>query len=225
MGGACIFCQEYFMDLYLLAELKTISLKITTVDMKRPPADFRSNFEAAQPPILIDNGVSVLENDKIERYIMKQIPGGHNLFVPDQEVAKKIENVYSKLKHMLMKRDEASKQAMTNILVKVNSMLEEKGTRFLTGDTMCCFDCELMPKLQHVRVAGGFFCDFEIPNTLTSLWRYIKEMYQLDAFTQSNPADQDIINIYNNQQGLKTKKHVELEAPSYTTSIPSSLAA
>ncbi len=33
--------QEYFMDLYLLAELKTISLKITTVDMKRPPADFR----------------------------------------------------------------------------------------------------------------------------------------------------------------------------------------
>ena len=65
--GACIFCQEYFMDLYLLAgtlyynlysihlaadtfnlhhfliaELKTISLKITTVDMKRPPADFRS---------------------------------------------------------------------------------------------------------------------------------------------------------------------------------------
>merc|ERR1712115_603261 len=82
--GACIFCQEYFMDLYLLAELKTISLKITTVDMKRPPADFRSNFEAAQPPILIDNGVAVLENDLIERHIMKKIPGGHNLFVPDQ---------------------------------------------------------------------------------------------------------------------------------------------
>ena len=54
--GARIFCQEYFMDLYLLAEMKTISLKITTVDMKRPPPDFRSNFEAAQPPILIDNG-------------------------------------------------------------------------------------------------------------------------------------------------------------------------
>ena len=33
-------------------------------------------------------------------------------------------------------------------------MLATKGTRFLTGDTMCCFDCELMPKLQHIRVAG-----------------------------------------------------------------------
>ena len=33
-------------------------------------------------------------------------------------------------------------------------MLAEKGSRFLTGETLCCFDCELMPKLQHVRVAG-----------------------------------------------------------------------
>ena len=41
------YFQEYFMDLYLLAELKTISLKITTVDMKRPPVDFRSNFEVS----------------------------------------------------------------------------------------------------------------------------------------------------------------------------------
>jgi len=223
--GACIFCQEYFMDLYLLAELKTISLKITTVDMKRPPADFRSNFEAAQPPILIDSGIAVLENEKIERHIMKNIPGGHNLFVPDQEVSKKIENVYSKFKHMLMKRDDASTRAMTNILTKVSDMLEEKRTRFLTGDTMCCFDCELMPKLQHIRVAGNFFCDYQIPAELTALWRYIREMYQLDAFTQSNPADQDIINIYKQQQGVKSKKHEELESPSYTTSIPSTLPA
>merc|ERR1719410_2234204 len=142
------------MDLYLLAELKTISLKITTVDMKRPPADFRSNFEAAQPPILIDNGMAVLENDLIERHIMKKIPGGHNLFVPDQEVNKKIENLYSKFKLMLLKRDDTSKAALTKTLEKIDELLAIKGTRFLTGDTMCCFDCELMPKLQHIRVAG-----------------------------------------------------------------------
>ena len=97
--GACLFCQvmtvnegmlwkhrdcllqEYFMDLYLLAELKTIALKITTVDMLKPPPDFRSNFDSTPPPILIDAGVAILENEKIERHIMKAIPGGHNLFV------------------------------------------------------------------------------------------------------------------------------------------------
>lgn len=102
------------MDLYLLAELKTISLKgnhsnqhhdnylifqnfslVTTVDMQKPPPDFRSNFEATPPPILIDGGLAVLENEKIERHIMKNIPGGHNLFVQDKEVAVLIENVYS----------------------------------------------------------------------------------------------------------------------------------
>ena len=43
-------------------------------------------LQAAQPPILIDNGMAVLENDLIERHIMKKIPGGHNLFVPDQVI-------------------------------------------------------------------------------------------------------------------------------------------
>lgn len=69
------------MDLYLLAELKTISLKVTTVDMQKPPPDFRTNFEATPPPILIDRGMAILENEKIERHIMKNVPGGHNLFV------------------------------------------------------------------------------------------------------------------------------------------------
>ncbi|KAF2344950.1 Thioredoxin-like fold, partial [Trinorchestia longiramus] len=198
--GACLFCQEYFMDLYLLAELKTISLKVTTVDMLKPPPDFRSNFEATPPPILIDNGLAVLENDKIERHIMKNIPGGHNLFVQDKEVASKIENVYSKFKLMLVKRDDASRSVLQRHLQTINAHLAQRDTRFLTGDTMCCFDCELMPKLQHIRVAGKYFADFEISPELTHLWRYLRNQYQLDAFNQSCPADQDIINHYKQQQ-------------------------
>lgn len=55
--------------------------QVTTVDMQKPPPDFRTNFEATHPPILIDNGLAILENDKIERHIMKSVPGGYNLFV------------------------------------------------------------------------------------------------------------------------------------------------
>jgi hypothetical protein len=56
---------------------------------------YRTNFEATPPPILIDNGLAVLENEKIERHIMKNVPGGHNLFVQDKEVATLVENLYS----------------------------------------------------------------------------------------------------------------------------------
>lgn len=221
--GACLFCQEYFMDLYLLAELKTISLKVTTVDMLKPPPDFRTNFEATPPPILIDNGLAVLENEKIERHIMKNVPGGHNLFVQDKDVASRIENVYSKFKLMLLKKEEASKNALLSQLKKIDEHLGKRGNRFLTGDTLCCFDCELMPRLQHIRVAGKYFMDFDIPTDLTNLWRYMYHMYHLDAFTQSCPADQDIINHYKLQQGAKMKKHEELEMPSYCTSIPDNI--
>jgi hypothetical protein len=53
--------------------------------------------------------------------------------------------------------------------------------------------------------AGKYFLDFEIPVDLEHLWRYMYHMYQLDAFTQSCPADQDIINHYKLQQvGVST---------------------
>lgn len=43
------------MDLYLLAELKTISLKVTTVDMQKPPPDFRYAISSRiSPDIIID---------------------------------------------------------------------------------------------------------------------------------------------------------------------------
>lgn len=218
--GACLFCQEYFMDLYLLAEVKTITLKVTTVDMQKPPPDFRSKFEAAHPPILIFSGTVVVENDQIERHIMKEIPGGHNLFVQDYETEKKIESVYKRLKLMLTQNTEHSRTCMLNCLRSIDSHLEQKADRFLTGDSICCFDCELMPRLQHVRVAGEYFSNFRIPSTLHSLWRYINTMYHLPAFMESCPADQDIIHHYKMQLGIKVQSHEELEKPSVTKNIP-----
>lgn len=55
---------------------------------------------------------------------------------------------------MLMKKDDQSIKNLLVQLEKIDEHLGKKGTRFLTGDTLCCFDCELMPRLQHIRVAG-----------------------------------------------------------------------
>ena len=124
---------------------------------------------------------------------------------------------------MLLKKDDQSKSNLMANLKKINLHLESKQSRFLTGETMCCFDCELMPKLQHIRVAGAFFADFHIPGDLRAFWSYIGEMYKLDAFTQSCPADQDIINHYKLQQGTKMSKREELEAPTYTNTVPEAI--
>lgn len=61
-----------------------------------------------------------------------------------------------KLKLLLLKKDDNSVNSLLSHLRKINDHLGKTGTRFLTGDTMCCFDCELMPRLQHIRVAGKY---------------------------------------------------------------------
>merc|ERR1712209_260224 len=118
---------------------------------------------------------------------------------------------------MLIKKDENCKANLLANLRKINDHMQAKGTRFLTGDTLCCFDCELMPKLQHIRVAGKYFENFDIPEEFTHLWQYVKEMYELDAFVQSCPADQDIIHMYKMQQmwTQKSKSREELETPTF----------
>lgn len=76
---------------------------------------------------------------------------------------------------MLVKKDENKNNALLGHLKKINDHLAQRATRFLTGDTMCCFDCELMPRLQHIRVAAKYFVDFEIPvSTKSLIWLWLK---------------------------------------------------
>ena len=50
--------------------------------------------------------------------------------------------------------------------------------------------------------------------------RYMGQMYNLDAFTVSCPADQDILSHYKMQQGAKMSRREELETPTFTNDVP-----
>ena len=50
--------------------------------------------------------------------------------------------------------------------------------------------------------------------------RYMGQMYSLDAFTVSCPADQDILSHYKMQQGAKMSRREELETPTFTNDVP-----
>ena len=39
-------------------------------------------------------------------------------------------------------------------LKRINDYLEQRGTTFLSGNEMTLIDCDVMPKLQHIRIAG-----------------------------------------------------------------------
>jgi len=218
--AGCLFCHEYFMELFLMAELQTISLRITLVDMLNPPEDFRSKFGITPPPILIDGNTAVIENENIEKHMKTKIPGAHNLYTQPREVITIIQDVYSKFKALLLRNDDRARKGLLSQLLKSTISWSPAKEDFYLVDTMCSSDCELMPKLQHIRIAGSSFVDFYIPLELKGLWKYIEEMYKLPAFCQSCPYDQDIINHYRQQKGLPITRKEKLEEPTLTTSIP-----
>lgn len=79
-------------------------------------------------------------------------------------------------------------------LERVNAYLTEAARPFLSGAAgPGRLDCELMPKLHHVRVACERLGSRELlPSRLTALWRYLYTAYSLECFTSTCPCDQEI---------------------------------
>jgi len=104
------------------------------------------------------------------------------------------EDLYMKFSQVLKMGGEIS--SLVRILEKVEGHLRENGTRFIIGDSLTRADCYLLPTLQHIRVAGKAYKNFEIPTELQYTWRYLKNAYATDAFMESCPADREIISHY-----------------------------
>ena len=76
-------------------------------------------------------------------------------------------------------------------LASIDALLAHRQSRYLsTSGSMTEYDCELMPRLHHIRIVGQHLLGFEIPHSLVHLWNYILTAYRTAAFLESCPADQ-----------------------------------
>lgn len=99
----------------------------------------------------------------------------------------------------LMKNKEPEKEAqlhedLTSELQKLNDYLAARTTpgSYLAGDRISDLDCQVLPKLRHVEVAGRHYKNYEIPSKLSALKNYMKNE-GCDVFKNTCPADSDII--------------------------------
>lgn len=233
--GACLFCQEFWMELYALYELGLIRVEVKTVNVNSEP--FKKSFLGAQPPILVEpeKQFTYTDNREIEGRIFHvakefSVP----LFEKDLEVEKHIESLYRNFKIFLKcKTDDdklnsnvASAQTQQSLnklmeqLAGIDRLLEERQCRYLLGTSMTEYDCELMPRLHHIRVAGEQLCSVSIPSHFVRLWNYMLTAYRTAAFIESCPADQDIIHHYKEQLNLTEKQRVSLQTPTKTHTVP-----
>jgi chloride intracellular channel protein 2 len=240
--GACPFCQDVFMQLLIKAQTNKFNFDVITINMDNPPKEFKEL--SIKPPVLI-HGASKLSDqnnnddessssqaiilsdvDEIAEYLDRVYPNT-KLVVQNPEAKRVCLNVFSKFSFFV--RDVASKSTNLEVeLEKIDGYLREKAkkidptinTLFLNGDQMSLLDCSLLPKLQHIRIAGESIKKFHMPSKYKYLWHYMQNAYKTDAFQKSCPPDREIIwNWAKNTLSHKDLLQIVQEAPYKTLTL------
>ncbi|XP_008302563.1 chloride intracellular channel protein 3 [Stegastes partitus] len=210
--GNCPFSQRLFMILWL----KGVNFTLTTVDMRRAPDVLKALAPGSQPPFLIYNGEVKTDTNKIEEFLEENLAppqypklccrykesngAGEDIF---RKFSGYIKNPNPGLNNMLEKK-------FLSTLVKLNMFLEtplpheleinpdanESQRLYLDGDKFTLADCNLLPKLNIVKVVCKEYRNFDIPSELKGLTRYLENAYKQDEFRYTCPNDSEILLAY-----------------------------
>ncbi|KAK3856697.1 hypothetical protein Pcinc_036999 [Petrolisthes cinctipes] len=96
---------------------------------------------------------------------------------------------------------------------------------YLYGPHLTHLDCEVLPKLQHLRVAAKALKDYDIPTNLRGFWRYLHAAYNNPIFVRTCPCDQEITLHWHDRPEtpkLSHKRHAVIakEKPKFSFDVP-----
>ncbi|XP_053242630.1 chloride intracellular channel protein 6 [Podarcis raffonei] len=208
--GNCPFSQRLFMILWL----KGVIFNVTTVDLKRKPADLQKLAPGTNPPFMTFDGDVKIDVNKIEEFLEEKLaPPRYPKLAPNHLESYSAGNdVFAKfsafIKNTRKDANENLEKSLLKALRKLNNYLNaplpeeidaystEELTvstrKFLDGDELTLADCNLLPKLHIIKVVAKKYRNFEFPSEMTGIWRYLNNAYARDEFTNTCPADREI---------------------------------
>lgn len=210
--GNCPFSQRLFMILWL----KGCNFTLTTVDMKKAPDVLKSLAPGSQPPFLIYNEEVKTDTNKIEEFLEEVLAPPHypKLCCQYKESNGAGEDIFRKfsayIKNPFPAKNNILEKNFLSTLLKLDMYLKtplpheldqhpdgvESSRRYLDGNELTLADCNLLPKLNIVKVVCKEYRDFTIPKELKWLTRYLENAYKRDEFRYTCPHDSEILIAY-----------------------------
>ena len=187
--GGCPLCQRLFMVLLKKANAAQLTFTVTTVNMAKPPADFKKL--SGRVPTIVHGGEISSDPDEMLQYIDQRFPYPPMAY-DNVRAANVCMNVFSKFSFYI-KEVSHSADALLAELSKLDDYLQSSDNKFLCRDEEDHLDCLMLPKLQHIRVAAKAYKDFDIPAYMKGLWSYLATAYSTDLFRKTCPSDQEIV--------------------------------
>lgn len=221
--GNCPFSQRLFMILWL----KGVVFSVTTVDLKRKPADLQNLAPGTHPPFITYNGEVRTDVNKIEEFLEDVLAPPKYLKLspkhPESNTAGM--DIFAKFSAFIKNSRPEANEALERGLLKTLQKLDEylnsplpdeidensledvtvSTRKFLDGNEMTLADCNLLPKLHIVKVVAKKYRNFEIPKEMTGIWRYLTNAYSRDEFTNTCPGDKEIEIAYSDVAKRLTK--------------------
>ncbi|GFO21982.1 hypothetical protein PoB_004848700 [Plakobranchus ocellatus] len=204
--GACPFCQRFYMVLDLKSKGGALTYDVITVDPAHPSDEFRK-FANRLPVIKHMNEV-VIDTEEIQNYLEEKFPYP-DLSYTNMDAHTACLDIFSKFSFFI-KNVSHTPDHLLKELNYLDYFLARSDNRFTCGNHLTYLDCNVLPKLQHIRVASEAFQDFHIPAELTALWRYLNNAYREDTFRKTCPSDQEIVHHWADKKEtapLPEKKH------------------
>ncbi|KAF3706264.1 Chloride intracellular channel protein 5 [Channa argus] len=205
--GNCPFSQRIFMILWL----KGVVFNVTTVDLKRKPADLHNLAPGTHPPFLTFQGEVLTDVNKIEEYLEDMLvpPKYPKLTARNHESNSAGNDIFAKfsayVKNPRPDQNRALEKNLNKALAKLDEYLmrplpneaqsgrnEESTRKYLDGDELTLADCNLLPKLHVVKVVAKKYRNYDIPSEFRGVWRYLGNAYARDEFTNTCAPDVEI---------------------------------
>ncbi|XP_054852479.1 chloride intracellular channel protein 2 isoform X2 [Eublepharis macularius] len=214
--GNCPFCQSLFMVLWL----KGVRFNVTTVDIAKKPEELKNLAPGTKPPFLVFNKELKTDFLKIEDFLEQALaPPKYPQLTPKHRESLHVgADIFAKFSAYIKNPHKEANKNLEKALLRefkrlddyLNSPLPEEidqdsteevlvsRRKFLDGDWMTLADCNLLPKLNIIKIAAKKYRNFEIPREMTAVWRYLQNAYARDEFSHTCPADREIEHTYAN---------------------------
>lgn len=207
-NGACPICHRYFLAFYILRERGLVDLVVTTFLPENPPQEVLLFSNGKRYPLVKVHkgnvggkdiaGMECDTVDEIESLLDRfECPDmlARRESREEERAEKTFEDLIKKF-NLFMRNSSSDASGLVKILSQIDSYLHENGTKYLLTNRLGRADCYLLPILQHIRVAGRAYKEFDFPLEFSHLWAYMHHAYETDAFKESLPADGEIILHY-----------------------------
>lgn len=180
----------------MTAALKNVEPELVFVDVTRKPESFLK-LGGSSVPLMQHDELILKDSNAISHYLDEKFPPANIMETDDEACNSAGINVFGKFIPFVKNKDSALDNSLRKSLLDemriFNDFLSSRPHRFIASDNLTHPDCSLLPKLYHIRVAGKFFKNFDIPKDFARLHEYVRAGFETDAFKKTLYQESEVI--------------------------------